>query len=133
MVALDCFYPLARDHLQFKELWEPEKHRQTLRTQAPELSMLSAPLGGWKIKEAYLFATTKTADDALPWYETVVVDTTGTLETQARALSKHVTQTGGSEWVELLPRLESRAAVLGAASRPALAAVEWFTRVVNMG
>ena len=32
-IALDCFYPLARDHLQFKELWEPQQHRQTLQDQ----------------------------------------------------------------------------------------------------
>jgi LmbE family N-acetylglucosaminyl deacetylase len=30
-IALDCFYPLARDHLQFKELWEPERYRQVLQ------------------------------------------------------------------------------------------------------
>jgi len=27
-IALDCFYPLARDHLQFKELWQPQLYRQ---------------------------------------------------------------------------------------------------------
>ena len=46
MIALDCFYPLARDHLQFKELWEPGKHRATLRREAPELAELSTPLQG---------------------------------------------------------------------------------------
>ena len=94
-----------------------------LRDSAPELAELSAPLPGWKIKEAYLFATTRVADGITtrgppPWYETVVVDTSGTLETQAQALSQHKTQTGGSEWAQLLPRLESRSAVLGAASKP---------------
>eukprot|EP01052_Picozoa_sp_SAG31_P009256 SAG31_NODE_483_length_15042_cov_28.867764_5_plen_120_part_00 len=61
--------------MQFKELWEPPKYRELLRAKAPELHAgLSTPLAGWKIAEAYLlFATTKVADDALPWYETVVV------------------------------------------------------------
>ena len=68
-----------------------------------------------------------------PYYETVVVDTSGTLEAQAKALSNHATQTGGRSWEEVLPRLEQRSAVLGAATSPRVAAAEWFTRVLNMG
>ena len=106
--------------------------------QAPELAELSTPLPGWKIKEAYLFATTRVANGgdtagAPPWYETVVIDTTGLAEQQARSMAEHRTQTGDMGWQELLPRMEGRAAVLGAATRPPLAAAEWFTRVMNTG
>lgn len=93
---------------------------------------------GWKIREAYLFATTRVADGnqtagAPPWYETVVVDTTGMAERQARSMAEHKTQTGDMGWQELLPRFERRAAVLGEATRPPVGAAEWFTRVMNMG
>ena len=107
--------------------------------QAPEIAELSTPLPGWKIKEAYLFATTRVADGSSqtsgspPWYETVVVDTSGLAKQQARSMAEHRTQTGDKDWQELMPRFEGRAAVLGAATRPPLAAAEWFTRVMNMG
>ena len=48
-------------------------------------------------------------------------------------MAEHRTQTGDMGWQELLPRMEWRAAVLGAATRPPLDAAEWFTRVMNMG
>ena len=137
-IALDCFYPLARDHLQFKELWDPDTYGGVLRRDAPELADLTEPLPGWKIQEAYLFATHRVPDGVSvagppPWHETVVVDTTGTLETQARALSKHATQTGAKGWEEILPRLEGRSRAMGEGTEPPVAAAEWFTRVLNMG
>eukprot|EP01045_Picozoa_sp_COSAG04_P034751 COSAG04_NODE_7742_length_1074_cov_1.569231_1_plen_330_part_00 len=137
-IALDCFYPLARDHLQFKELWDPDTYGGVLRRDAPELADLAEPLPGWKIQEAYLFATHRVPDGVSvagppPWHETVVVDTTGTLETQARALSKHATQTGAKCWEEIMPRLEGRSRAMGEGTEPPVAAAEWFTRVLNMG
>ena len=133
MVALDCFYPLARDHLQFKELWEPDKYRSTL-DKYPDTAGIDRPLLGWKVKEAYLFATEKLGNGPPPRYETVFVPLTESdLEVKARSLAQHVSQTGGASWESLLPGIKAPAAILGAASDPQpVPYAEWFTRVVNM-
>lgn len=129
-IALDAFYPGARDHLQFKELWEPEKYRSYLR-RFPELRHLRTPLLGWDVREAYLFAAER-VDAQVPRYQTVVVALDdAAMERKARSLAQHVSQTGGQSWEELLPRLQNRSGTLGAASRPPLRYAEWFTRVVN--
>ena len=130
-VALDAFYPTARDHLQFKELWDPMEYQSYL-SQFKELANLTKPLPGWKVPEAYLFATER-LDQAAPRYETVTVELAeATLETKARSLSQHASQTGGAGWQQLLPGIQARAEALGSASVPPVSYAEWFTRVINL-
>ena len=87
-IALDCFYPLARDHLQFVELWEPLQHAASL-ARFPELTAnhsgwdRTTPLLGWKVPEAYLFAAERLSFSP-PRYETVTVDVSDVLDTMAR-------------------------------------------------
>ena len=142
-IALDAFYPTARDHLQFKELWWPDQHRATLRKCCPELSNLTQPLQGWKVREAYLFAAEKIGrvsggnggnyGNGAVRYETVEVALDDALlEKKARSLSMHVSQTGGASWQALLPDIRNHSAILGAASDTITPYAEWFTRVVNM-
>ena len=51
----------------------------------------------WKVKEAYLFAA-EVLQPGPPRYETVAVDVSPVLETMARSLAAHVSQTGGASW-----------------------------------
>jgi LmbE family N-acetylglucosaminyl deacetylase len=133
-IALDCFYPLARDYLQLPELWQPRKYRSVL-ARFPELAAnrsgwdLTTPLKGWKVAEAYLFAAERLSFDP-PRYETVAVDVSAALETMARSLAAHASQTGHASWKALLPGIANRTAQLGRAS--GMPNAEWFTRVMNM-
>lgn len=131
-IALDCFYPTARDHLQFAELWRPQEHLRTLARFA-ELDAWDkkAPLAGWKVREAYLMATERLSFRP-PRYETVEIDVSAALETKARSLAMHVTQVGARRWQQLLPGIANHSATLGRYSRPPKAHAEWYTRVVNM-
>lgn len=135
-IALDCFYPLARDHLQFKELWEPTlPENRAVLDRFPELAgwNKTEPLLGYIVPEAYLFATEKLGKWGPPRSETVFINlTTAELATMARSLAQHVSQTGGATWEALLPRILRRAAVLGTASEPPVPHAEWFTRVANL-
>jgi LmbE family N-acetylglucosaminyl deacetylase len=84
-IALDCIYPLARDHLSFPELLEQglEPHR---------------------VKEVHLM-----------WWESpdIVVDITETMDLKIKALACHVSQIADMAAVEA--RLRDRAAQLGKA------------------
>ena len=180
----------GRDHLQFPELWEP-----TLPTNRAILDCFAeldgwnktAPLLGWKVREAYVFATeqfgvwgkvislqvyspsssfspfsprcgnsrsksrpqpgclspwichadvltcNQNQNAGPPRYETVPVTlTTVDLERKARSLAKHVTQTGGEPWEDLLRGITNRSSILGAASTPPAVYAEWFTRIMNL-
>ena len=135
-IALDCFYPLARDHLQFAELWQPwtENNRKILDA-FPELDSWDKKefLPGWKISEAYLFAVERLGAWGPPRYETVEVPLAESdLERMAKSLSMHVSQTGGASWQELLPGMQAHTGVLGKASQPQTKYAQWFTRVVNL-
>lgn len=82
-IAIDCVYPLARDHMAFPELLEQglEPH---------------------KVKELYLM-----------WWDNpeVVVDTTDTIDLKLKALACHVSQIKDMAAVE--KRVRERAAELG--------------------
>lgn len=135
-IALDCFYPLARDHLQFAELWEPSTPaNRAVLDKFPELAgwNKSSALLGWKVPEAYLFATEKLGVWGPPRYETVEVSLMSTdLQRMAKSLSQHVSQTGGKAWQQLLPGIVNRTATLGQASTTPVPHAEWFTRVMNL-
>ena len=135
-IALDCFYPLARDHLQFAELWQPHtEHNRKVLDQFPELDGWdkAEPLPGWKISEAYFFAVERFGAWGPPRYETVEVPLAEEdLERMAKSLAMHKSQTGGATWQDLLPGMQKHAAVLGGASNPPQQYSEWFTRVVNL-
>ena len=82
-VALDCVYPLARDHLSFPEL-------------------LAQGLEPHKVREVYLMA----------WENPdVVVDISDTIELKLKALACHASQMGDFSRVEA--RVRERAAQLG--------------------
>lgn len=115
-IALDAFYPTARDHLQFKELWQPLKYAAALAVCCPELRNLTSPLAGWKVEETYLFATERlgrvggtdvplgatSSASSVPRYQTVEIALTEeALEAKAQSLSMHVSQTGGKSWQEV--------------------------------
>ena len=71
-IALDCFYPLARDHLQFPELWNPTNAtNRAILESFPELDgwNKTSPLLGWKVPEAYVFATEQFDHWGPPRYE----------------------------------------------------------------
>jgi LmbE family N-acetylglucosaminyl deacetylase len=78
-IALDCFYPLARDFLQFPELWQPTlpAYRSVL-DQFAELDAWNktTPLAGWKVPEAYIMSTEQFGLWGPPRYENVVVSLT---------------------------------------------------------
>ena len=82
-VALDCVYPLARDHMAFPELLEQglEPH---------------------KVKELYLM-----------WWDNpeVIVDTTDTMDLKLKALACHVSQI--KDMAALEKRIRERGAELG--------------------
>jgi len=84
-VALDCVYPLARDHLSFPEL-------------------LAQGLEPHKVREVYLM-----------WWENpeVVVDITDTMDLKLKALACHASQMDDFTAVEA--RVRERAAQLGQA------------------
>jgi LmbE family N-acetylglucosaminyl deacetylase len=84
-VALDCVYPLARDHLSFPEL-------------------LAQGLEPHKVKEVYLM-----------WWENpeVVVDISDTMDLKLKALACHASQMGDFASVEA--RVRERSAQLGKA------------------
>jgi LmbE family N-acetylglucosaminyl deacetylase len=82
-VALDCVYPLARDHLSFPEL-------------------LARGFEPHKVSEVYLMA----------WEDPdVVVDISETIELKLKALACHSSQMGDFSLVEA--RVRERAALLG--------------------
>lgn len=84
-VALDCVYPLARDHLSFPEL-------------------LAQGLEPHKVREVYLM-----------WWENpeVVVDISDTMDLKLKALACHASQMGDFASVEA--RVRERSAQLGKA------------------
>ena len=84
-IALDCIYPLARDHLSFPEL-------------------LAQGLEPHKVREVYLM-----------WWENpeMVVDITDTLDLKLKALACHASQMGDFAAVEA--RVRERAAEAGKA------------------
>jgi len=84
-VALDCVYPLARDHLSFPEL-------------------LAQGLEPHKVREVYLM-----------WWEDpeVVVDISDTMDLKLKALACHASQMGDFASVEA--RVRERSAQLGKA------------------
>ena len=84
-VALDCVYPLARDHLSFPEL-------------------LAQGLEPHKVREVYLM-----------WWENpeVVVDITDTMDLKLKALACHASQM--DDWASVEARVRERAAQLGQA------------------
>ena len=84
-IALDCVYPLARDHLSFPEL-------------------LAQGLEPHKVREVYLM-----------WWENpeMVVDITDTLDLKLKALACHASQMGDFAAVEA--RVRERAAEAGKA------------------
>ena len=81
------------------------------------------------MKEAYLFAAERLSFRP-PRYETVVLDVSSALDTMARSLAAHRSQTGGATWQQLRGEIANTTAILGRAS--GMAHAEWFTRVVNM-
>ena len=82
-VALDCVYPLARDHLSFPEL-------------------VAQGLDPHKVREVYLMGTE---------HPELVVDITDTMELKLKALACHASQMGDFARVEA--RVRERAALLG--------------------
>jgi len=84
-LALDCVYPLARDHLSFPEL-------------------LAQGLEPHKAREVYLM-----------WWENpeVVVDITDTMDLKLKALACHASQMG--DWAFIEARVRERSAALGKA------------------
>ncbi len=84
-VALDCVYPLARDHLSFPEL-------------------LAQGLEPHKVREVYLM-----------WWENpeVVVDISDTMDLKLKALACHASQMGDFPSIEA--RVRERSAQLGKA------------------
>lgn len=82
-VALDCVYPLARDHLSFPEL-------------------LAQGLEPHKVREVYLMG----GDDS-----EVVVDISDTMELKLKALACHASQMG--EFSRIEARMRERAGRLG--------------------
>ena len=84
-IALDCVYPLARDHLSFPEL-------------------LAQGLEPHKVREVYLM-----------WWENpeVIVDITDTMDLKLKALACHASQMG--DWASVEARVRERAAEAGKA------------------
>ncbi|MBI3624580.1 MAG: PIG-L family deacetylase [Candidatus Rokubacteria bacterium] len=84
-IALDCVYPLARDHLSFPEL-------------------LAQGLEPHKVREVYLM-----------WWENpeVIVDITNTMDLKLKALTCHASQMG--DWASVEARVRERAAEAGKA------------------
>ena len=84
-VALDCVYPLARDHLSFPEL-------------------LAQGLEPHKVREVYLM-----------WWENpeVVVDISDTMDLKLKALACHASQMG--DFASIEARVRERSAQLGKA------------------
>ncbi len=84
-VALDCVYPLARDHLSFPDL-------------------LAQRLEPHKVREVYLM-----------WWENpeVIVDITDTMDLKLKALAYHASQMG--DWASVEARVRERAAEAGKA------------------
>ena len=133
--ALACFYPIARDHLQFPKLWD-SSHWPALRSNFSEMArwtdaQFSKLRMGWKIPEAFLF-TWEQHSASTPRYQTVEVPLTSEdIVTAAQSLSQHVSQVGGQNASALLPSVRSKRAPLGAQSRPPTEYAEYI-RVVNM-
>ncbi len=84
-IALDCVYPLARDHLSFPEL-------------------LAQGLEPHKVREVYLM-----------WWENpeVIVDISDTMDLKLKALACHASQMG--DWASVEARVRERAAQAGKA------------------
>ena len=89
----------------------------------------TTPLLGWKVKEAYLFAAERYTFTP-PRYENVAVEVSSVLDTMARSLAQHRSQTGGASWQSLRGEISNESALMGRAS--GMAHAQWFTRVVNM-